>query len=68
MATAKPAQQNGNEIVVTTAVELIGVSLLTLLAGANDQMGTIMVIVMVGFLFGWLLLNTTELGKIVSYV
>lgn len=59
MAT-RPA---GSDIVVTTAFELIGVALLALLAGANDQVGNIVVILMVGFLLGWLLLNSATLGK-----
>lgn len=61
MATQK--NQPGYDIVVTSAVELIGVGLLALLAGTNDQMGTVCVIIMVGFLLGWLLANTTLLGK-----
>jgi hypothetical protein len=59
---AKQARQPGNEIVVITAFELIGVSLLTLLAGTNDQMGTVVVIVMIGFLLGWLLVNSPTLA------
>lgn len=59
MATAK---QPGNDIVVTTAFELIGVSLLALLAGTSDQMGSVVVLVMVGFLLGWLLVNSTTLA------
>lgn len=58
MATKK---QPGNDIIVTTAFELIGVSLLTILAGINDQTGSVVVIVMVGFLLGWLLFNSKTL-------
>lgn len=60
--TKKPQQQSGYDVVVTTAFELIGVGLLTLIAGISDQMGKIVVIVMVGFLIGWLLLNTSTLA------
>lgn len=63
MATAKKTDQPGYDIVVTTAFELIGVGLMSLLAGTNDQMGTVCVIIMAGFLIGWLLANTTLLGK-----
>lgn len=56
-----PKRQPGNDVVVTATVELLGVGLLTLLAGANRQLGSIIVIVMVGFLLGWLLIHTTEL-------
>lgn len=67
-ATAKPARttpkgtaQPGRDIVVTTAFELIGVSLLTLLAGTSDNMGTIVIISMAGFTIGWLIINSAWL-------
>jgi hypothetical protein len=60
---AKPAAQPGHDIVVTVAVELIGVSLMTLLAGTSDQMGSIVIIVMVGFALAWTLANTGFLEK-----
>jgi uncharacterized membrane protein len=63
MATTK---QSGNDVVVTTTVELIGVALLSLLAGANDNLGSVIVIIMVGFLIGWLLMNTAKLQSIVG--
>lgn len=59
--TKKPQQQSGYDVVVTTAFELIGVGLLALIAGISDQVGKIVVIVMVGFLIGWMLLNTSTL-------
>jgi len=58
---AKPQKQPGHDIVVTTAFELIGISLLALLAGTSKQMGNIVIIVMVGFLLGWLLFNSGTL-------
>jgi hypothetical protein len=58
---AKQKGQPGSDIVVTLTVELLGVGLLTLLAGVNKQLGTIVVIVMVGFLLGWLLINSQQL-------
>lgn len=60
-ATTKATPQTGNDIVVTMTVELLGVGLLTILAGANKQLGGVIVIVMVGFLLGWLLINTDQL-------
>lgn len=60
---ARKTVQPGYDVVVTTAFELIGVGLLTLLAGANDSMGTIVIIVMVGFLIGWLIINSGTLGR-----
>ena len=58
---ATTTKQPGSDIVVTTAFELIGVGLMALLAGINDQAGTVVVIVMVGFLIGWLLVNSSTL-------
>lgn len=63
---ARKTVQPGYDVVVTTAFELIGVGLMTLLAGSSDNMGTIIVIIMAGFLIGWLLLNTGTLAKWVS--
>jgi len=61
VATKKPARQPGNDIVVTATVELLGVGLLALLAGVNRPLGNIVVIIMVGFLLGWLLIHTSQL-------
>lgn len=58
MATQR---QPGNDIVVTTTFELIGISLLTLLAGTSKQMGHVVIIVMTGFVLGWLLFNSGKL-------
>lgn len=62
MAVTKQVQ-SGYDVVVTTSFELIGVGLLALLAGISDQMGKIVIIVMVGFLIGWLIVNTGTLSK-----
>jgi hypothetical protein len=61
--TAKANTQPGYDVVVTTAFELIGVGLLALLAGISDQVGHVVVIVMVGFLIAWALANTDTLSK-----
>jgi hypothetical protein len=61
MAAAKAKTQPGSDIIATLAVELIGVGLLTLLAGVNKQLGNVVVIVMVGFMFVWLLINISTL-------
>lgn len=55
--------QEGSDIIATTAFELIGVGLMALLAGANDQLGSVIVVVMAGFLIIWLLSNTAFLQK-----
>lgn len=65
MATAKK-KQTGNDVVTTTAVQLIGVAVFTMLAGISDDMGSVMVVIMWGIFLGWLLLHTTELGKMVK--
>jgi hypothetical protein len=57
----KASSQPGSDIVVTLTVELLGVGLLTLLAGVNPKLGGIIVIIMVGFLLGWLLINSVQL-------
>jgi hypothetical protein len=44
-------------------VELIGVGIMALLAGVNKGLGSVVVVVMVGFLFVWVLINTTDLQK-----
>lgn len=62
-AARKQNIQPGYDVVVTTAFELIGIGLLALLAGVSDNMGKIVIIVMSGFLIGWLLLNTGVLEK-----
>jgi hypothetical protein len=61
--TKKPAKTPGYDIVVTTAFELIGIGLLALLAGVSNQVGKIVVILMVGFLIAWGLSNTGTLQK-----
>jgi hypothetical protein len=66
MATAQKPQQPGNEILITTCVQLIGVGLFGVMAGMSDGMGTVMVVMMWGFVLGWLLLNTTQLGNLVK--
>jgi hypothetical protein len=53
----------GSDIITTTAFELIGVGLMALLASTNDQMGTIVVIVMIGFALAWALSHTGFMEK-----
>jgi hypothetical protein len=64
--TAKPAQQPGHDIVVTTAFSLIGVALLALLASAGPRIGKIVVILMAGFAIGWAMLNYGWLEKLLG--
>lgn len=64
MATTN--EQPGHSLVVTTLVELLGVGLFTILAGINDDAGSVMVVIMWGILLGWMLLHTTQLAKLVG--
>jgi len=63
MATKKKQDQPGYDIVTTATVELLGVGLLTLLAGVNKQVGNVVVVIMVGFALAWVLVNSTNLQK-----
>lgn len=63
---AAATKQPGNDIVTTTAVELVGVAVFTMLAGISDDMGSVMVVIMWGILLGWFLLHTTEFGNMVK--
>jgi hypothetical protein len=60
------SQQPGNSLVITTAVELLGVGVFTLLAGISDDMGALMVVIMWGIVLGWALLHTNELSNMVK--
>lgn len=60
MTSANP----GTQLLATVGVELFGVGVFTVIAGFSEDVGNIMVIIMVGILLGWMLLNTTELEKL----
>ncbi len=64
--TATAKKQPGADIVVVTAVQLLGVAVFTMLAGVSDDLGDVMVVIMWGLLLGWMLLHTTELGNMVK--
>lgn len=66
MATKQAAKQPGNDIVITTAIELLGVGVFTILAGVSDDLGQVMVVIMWGILLGWFLLHTSEFAKMVG--
>jgi hypothetical protein len=63
MATTTKKQQPGYDIVVTTAIELVGVGLLALLAGTNDNLGRIIIIIMAGWMLLWAMAHTGMLTK-----
>jgi hypothetical protein len=63
MPPAKPARTPAQDIVVTTTFGLIGVALLSLLAGVSDRVGRVIVILMVGFALVWAMANTAFMEK-----
>lgn len=60
------ASQSGRDIVTTTFVELVAVALFAILAGMSDDMGKLMLVLMWGFVLGWMLLHTQQLGSMVK--
>ena len=65
MATATKSQP-GHDLVTVTFVQLLGVAVFTMMAGISDDMGSVMVVIMWGIFLGWLLVNTSELQKMVG--
>jgi hypothetical protein len=67
--TPAPKKTTGDKnIVDSTLVLLVAVALFTILAGMSDDMGKIMLILMWGFVLGWCLIHTSELGTIVKAI
>ena len=60
MAAAKKRAAD-SDVIVTIALEFLAVGLFTLIAGASNEMGTVMVIFMVGM---WMIYMITESGTI----
>jgi len=60
--------QTGNNLITTTLIELVGVGLLAILAGMSDDVGKVMLILMWGFMLGWLLLHTSQLAEMVKAI
>lgn len=56
------ATQTGRDVVVTLTVELIGVLLLSVVAGINDELGDLAVIFIFGLALGWLMVNAGQLN------
>lgn len=61
--TSSTTPQTGHSIVVTTTVELIGVAAFAALAGMDDDLGKLLVVVMWGIVLGWLLLNISTFSN-----
>jgi hypothetical protein len=60
------AAQTGHDVVATLSVEVGGVILFTVLAGMNDDLGTVIVVIMWGLFLGWCLTHTTQLSELVK--
>lgn len=57
----------GSNTVLSTAVEVVGVGILALIAGANDDVGKLMVIFMVGLWAVFMVTNPNVISKIASF-
>lgn len=68
MAAKKQSSQPGHDLLDTTAVQLVGVAVFTLLAGVSDDVGSVMVVIMWGIALGWFLLHTTQLADMVKHL
>jgi hypothetical protein len=60
------ATQTGHDVVTVTFAGLAGTLLLAILAGFSDNMAKIILIIMWGFVLGWLLLHTSQLSSMVK--
>lgn len=58
--------QAGRDLITTTFAELVGIALFAILAGMNDDMGKLMLVLMWGFILGWCLLHTQQLAGMVK--
>lgn len=58
--------QPGWDITDTTLVSLLGVALFTVIAGFDDDLGKVMVVIMWGIVLGWALLHTSQLQTMVK--
>jgi hypothetical protein len=63
---AKQPVQQGHDVVSTTIVSVIGIAVFAVLAGVNDDMGTVMTVIMWGIVLGWFLLNVDAFNKILG--
>lgn len=69
MATTKLTQPNtGHDVVVTVTVELVGVALLAILAGMSDGLGKVIVALMAGFFFVFIITNVATLKGITGSI
>jgi hypothetical protein len=53
---------NNHGVVVLLIFELLGLLVLDVVAGVNDELGKLAVIFMVGILLGWLMIHSAKLS------
>lgn len=58
--------KTGEDVIITTIIQLLGVGLLALIAGISDDVGSIVVTIMAGIMLIWLMTHSTQLKAIVS--
>ena len=58
--------QVGHDVVTVTFIQLTAVALFAIFAGMSDDVGKLMLILMWGFVLGWALLHTAQLGTMVK--
>jgi hypothetical protein len=67
-ATKPKGTSTGEDVIIKTIIELLGVGLLALVAGISDEFGNIMVVIMAGIMLIWLMTHAQELQKIVGKI
>lgn len=67
MATKKkPQRQPASEAILMLALELLAVGLFTIIAGTNDDMGTLVILFMLGMWLIYLVSNAAVLSGLES--
>lgn len=62
------AGATGHSIVVETVIELIGISLMAIIADTSKAAGKLMVLLMLGFAVMWFLVNVRYFASIIGKV
>lgn len=63
-AQTESSSSGSTSPIFTLAIELVGVVVLSIIAGIGEKTGRIVVLFMVGLLVLWLVLNATTLAKL----
>jgi len=62
--TAAKKRPADSEAIMTLGLEILAVGIFTILAGINHDMGTIVIIFMIGFWLIYMITNSTVIAKI----